>query len=390
MDQNDPATTVDPAMKRLEELEKSLPDFDPATGTTKPKSIASANKPVNRAPAADKSGSGSPNKSQTSTPSDADKTDSAEIDAAKAEAEKDGQELKLDDKGKPARGTDGKFIRQPKTDKGTVPQDQKTEDKGPGSKYAKDKARRDDSWKALNAEKESFAAQKTQHEAELKAQRDKLASEREEFQRQQQETAANYTPEAYEKMAGLEADKAAKLLAAAKEAEDAGDLEKAEQLRELAATAKGFQKLATAKAEHIRKNPPATQKQQQEAFAAQQKEWTLKAAQDFPEFAKKDGPVQMAAVDFLKMVGQQFPTIAKLPQIFYFAAQYATAKTAADRVPGLEKELGELKTKVGELEALTNPTPSGGSTDLPSGDKPFEQMSMAEQKAWLMREAAGR
>jgi hypothetical protein len=59
-----------------------------------------------------------------------------------------------------------------------------------------------------------------------------------------------------------EAQKAVELETQARQADAAGDFDKAEKLRQAAATAKGFEQVARQKAEDLRKNPPPSVAQQ--------------------------------------------------------------------------------------------------------------------------------
>ena len=87
-----------------------------------------------------------------------------------------------------------------------------------------------------------------------------------------------------------------------------------------------------------------------------------------------------------KAITAKHPETAKLPGLVYYCARIAQAETAAARVPVLEKELGETKTKLTELEALTNPTPSGGVQRQPAA-KSSKDMTPDEQFKQLQSEA---
>ena len=104
----------------------------------------------------------------------------------------------------------------------------------------------------------------------------------------------------------------------------------------------------------------------------------------------KDSPIQKDAIAYYNQMRSQEPVVAKLPGFIYFCAERAAMKVVADRVPTLEKELGELSAKVKEQDALLSPSPkSGGSVPRQPGTKTktFEQMTSEEQFAELRREA---
>lgn len=371
-DEPAPKSELEIQSDRLAQLEAEQAKAAPAP-VTQEANQDDTTPPGDRAPEAGKEGSTPDSKTKTGTPSEAEKQEIADLEAAKSEAAKEGKEIKLDDKGKPTRDAAGKFV---KVDKAAAPAEKVT--------YGKDRERRDNSWKALNAEKAAFEAEKTKHAAEVKTATEKLAADTRAFQQQQH--AATPTPEKYEQWAANEANKAVALDKQAKQAEADGEFDKADKLRQAAATARGFEQVAKAKADDLRKNPPPTVAQQQQKFVDDQKQWVSKAAIDFPEFAKKDSPVQKGAADYYRQMTVQVPELARLPGFVYFCAERASLKTAADRVSALEKELGELKPKLAELEALTNPPPGGSGNRLPAS-KSFEQMTAAEQFDWLKQNA---
>lgn len=322
------------------------------------------------------------------TSSDADKK---EVDDAIADAEKTGHELKKDEQGKYLRDEKGKFVKQPKAPvqdpavSGVYEQIKgwKQEQLNAlldkffpnASKYAKENARKDTSWKALNEEKAKF-------ETERKAFQDSVTEAKARFQAdvdafKEEQAQARPNADKYEAWSKAEAQKADDLNAAAKKAEDAGEFDKAEALKAQAAEASGLSKRAKDMAEDVRKNPPQDDKARQEKFVADQRTWINKAAQDFPEFGKKDSEVQKGAAEYYRQMTAQIPALNKLPGFVYFCAERAdlmlkanSGKAASERVSALEKENGELQAKVKELDALTNPTPQGGVARVTSGGGP--------------------
>ena len=347
-----------------------------------------------RAPEGGKKDESALDSKPTGTPSEADK-EKQEVEAATAEAEKEGKELEVDDKGVPKRDAQGKFV---KRDKKPVEQpvvlskeEREKLDKyllqKQGSKYAKDLSRRIPTWVEINEEKEKLEQAKTNWDGQLKAGRARFDADVVAFRAEQ--AAARPTPEKYDAFASKCADTAKVKEAEAIMAEKVGEVDKAEQLRDEAKFLKRDADAAKASADHLRKNPPPSQAQQQQKFQADQKTWIEKAAVDFPEFGKKDSPLQKAAMEYYREIAKD-PAVSRLPGVIYFAAERAALKSAADRVPALEKELGELKAKVKEQDELLNPTPSGGIAPAPKGAKAFEEMSEDEQYASLHSEAATR
>lgn len=212
------------------------------------------------------------------------------------------------------------------------------------TRYEKARARQDNAWKQINDEK-----------AAIKAERERLERERSEFSQRQQQDAAQYTPDQYDQ--------------AAKKFEEQGKFDLADAAR--------------ARAAELRKNPPPTPqqqevlRQQQERHQAQMKEWWGKASVDYPDVAKSGTPANNALRTFL----QAEPDAVRSPKGMYYAARLVTAETAAARVPAMEQELGALRAKVKELEALTGP----GPTALPAQAGRTAAKTEAEEFADLER-----
>ena len=208
------------------------------------------------------------------------------------------------------------------------------------SRHEKARQRQEKSWQELNAQKAALAQEK----ADVQKQREELQAERAKAQ-------TKFKPEDYEH--------------AAEQFEKEGKLDMAEAAR--------------ARAEQLRKNPPdqAAKAQAEAQTKAEQdarKEWALKAGVDFPEIAKDNSPLQVRVAQLL----QEEPDFKTHPKGIYVAARIAALETASASVPAMEKELGQLRAKVKELEGLTAPGGPGGATALP-GEKSFDQKSEGEQ-----------
>ena len=253
------------------------------------------------------------------------------------------------------------------------------------SKYAADMAKRLVRWDAIKKTESELQAQRDSIAAERSAELAKIKSEREAWQAEQE--ANRPSPEQYEAWAAQKVLKAAEMLKQAEQAEEEGELDKAESLKTEALIFKRDAEFAKKAAEEQRKNPPVAQQKAQEQFVAYQKDWVQKAAIDFPEFAQKDSEVQRESAAFYNQMVNTEPAVSKLPGFIYFCAERAALKTAANRVPGLTKELTETKKRLSQLEAATSASPSGGVTKMPSG-KSYLDLSPEDQFNQLKQEAS--
>lgn len=247
---------------------------------------------------------------------------------------------------------------------------------GEPSKFAKDQARRVETWENINRTKTELATTKAaldQRATALQAQEAALA------QREAKLTQPRFKPEDFD-------SHAAKLEAAADAKEEAGDVRESDYLRR---NAKEYRR----NAQQLREHPPQadpTIAQQREAekaqFAARQREWWGKSAVDFPAVANEGTPERAALLNLIKSE----PDIVNDPKGMYYASRLVTAETLAARVPTIEGELTALKARVKELQELTT-VPNDGNTSRPpsTGTKTFSEMSPAEQMAELEREAKG-
>lgn len=281
--------------------------------------------------------------------------------------------------------------------KPTAPKTPEIQKPDKGSHFAKDQKRKDDSWKALNTEKE--AHKKAQDEfnvrqAQFKAEQQRIEEKRAKAQ-------SKYTPEQYEENAnyalsnaqqqdiqakGWEAQ-AAELEGQGKFAEAEQAKAKAQQLRESAIYQRQTANNLKLQADHIRKNPDPTLQQIQQRTAQQLQSYTMEAAKKWPELAKEGSEFQKTVVGHIKAARKAGLDENEFPVLRYHAARLAAAETDAARVPSMEKELGELRAKIKELEALTSP--GGGSpavAKVPSG----QPLSDTDEADALRAEALSR
>lgn len=254
-----------------------------------------------------------------------------------------------------------------------------TQAKNEGSKFAKEQARRDTSWKALNADKETFTKERQAFEAE-----------REQWKREREaaEAETTVTPEKYDGYANQMRQRVDHLKAEADRLDAAGKFDEAEAKREDARDAEADIRKATKAAEELRKNPPANQAQRNERLQSEKKEWTLKAAQDFPDLAKDGSEFQKAVANNLTEMQQHAPGMLRDPRSIYFVTRMTAMETAAAGVPELKKKLSQSEARVKELESLTSPGAPSQHTQL-AGEIPFEQRSREEQFNELERLATG-
>lgn len=246
------------------------------------------------------------------------------------------------------------------------------------SNYAKSQERLEKTWDNVNKRKtelETRDQQLTQREQQLK--------QREEQIRQQAEQSqAQYKPEDYERSAGTKLDRAKGLHqqadgleAKVKQLEDDG---KYTEAAKLTAEAKDLRKRAykeegnaedlKSHAEQLRRNPPPSMAQRDAEAVRQRKEWTLKAAQEFPEMAKENSDLQKRVAQTLNALWNEDRNLGSNPRIIYYVTKLEAAQTAAARVPALEKQLGELKAKVQEYEKLTAPGGESAVQKLAAAD----------------------
>lgn len=259
------------------------------------------------------------------------------------------------------------------------------------SNYAKSQERLERTWDNVNKRKtelETREQQLTQREQQLQQREASLKQQAEQAQQPQ------HKPEDFERAAQLKLSKAQALHqqadgieARAKKLQDDGKYtdaaraeDEAKAIRKKAYQEEGNAEDLKAHAGELRKNPPATMAQRDAQVETQRKEWTLKAAKDFPDLAKADSSLQKNVAQSLNNLWNTDRALASHPQIIYYVTQLESAKAAAARVPGMEKELGELRAKVKDYEALTAPGGEGAAQRQAAGDQPKTE---AEERAEL-------
>lgn len=276
----------------------------------------------------------------------------------------------------------------PKND-ATIPPEPK------GSQFAKDAQRRDTSWKELNRQKAEFKAQQdgiaareqaiAQREARLTQERVKL---RQKAPPEQFETEARNLTTAHENTSRQAKDFTDK----AKELEEKGDYRgaalaeaKADELKELAVVQKAKAKEFKEYADNLRKNPPAdlTKIEQKQAQALQH--YTLEAAKKWPDLAVTGSEFQKIVVQSEKTLANAGVDVRENPVLRYYIAEFAASQAAAGRVPAMEKELGQLRAKVKELELATAP---GGGSPAATTPRNGDAAPSDEDEGAALRQAA--
>lgn len=267
------------------------------------------------------------------------------------------------------------------------------------SQFAKDKARRDDSWKALNADKEKLAKDK----ADFSMQQATLQRQQQQFQIQKQKSQAKFTPEQYLTGANQKNDAATQLelqakclMAEATELESNNDFKGAalkeqqanalkEQAAEERAMARQYRRAADV-AKNAKPDPSETELKTK--LEGEKRHYTMEAAKFWPEVAKAGSEFQKVMATHLQAAAQAGLSPNDYPIMMFYSARLTAAETAAAGVPGKDKELGELRAKVKELEALTAPGGGSGSAQRqPSGNAPLTE---EQEEAALRQEALNR
>lgn len=243
------------------------------------------------------------------------------------------------------------------------------------TKWEKAKAREAEAWKKIEAEK-----------AELKAERERIASERQQHQPKQQDRIDAKTAELaiYKREARVNQLKAEKT---------ERELTEAEQ-EEMAAAKYELKQLRAIHAEAVQEESKAAQtEQRKQQSVAQQNESWQRARTEFPEALEKGTPLNIALVDF---IGKNEDFIATVPNGPYAATMFVKAQLEASRVPVLEQEKtalteknAQLQKRVDELTAATSLNGGGnGGLSRPGATRNFNEMSTKDMEAQLDREFA--
>ncbi|HEX7654478.1 MAG TPA: hypothetical protein VF607_13305, partial [Verrucomicrobiae bacterium] len=252
------------------------------------------------------------------------------------------------------------------------------------SRYAKTQERLLRTWEQVNTEKQTLAGDRSR----LDQERTELARQRAELESLRQAASPQYLPADYSQAAAAKREWSRQLRQQARQAVAAGQTAEAGRLQ---AQAEREDRLAGDLADHaetLRKNPPADLAARQTALVKARQQWTLHAAQAYPELAQDGSAFQQAVAGHLQALAKSDPQLLANPSVIYHVARLTAAelggqaaRTAAARVPELVKETENLRAKIKELETLTSPT-GDGSVAAPGLTAP------ADDAAGLRRLAA--
>jgi len=147
-------------------------------------------------------------------------------------------------------------------------------------------------------------------------------------------------------------------------------------------------KLARREAQQLEreeKNRPAQAPVQQQAAQIDQSKvnesWS-RAKQEFPEMTDKESTLNKALVEFIS----QNREVIDFPDGPYLATVFVKNRLEASRVPALETENKQLKTRVAELEQATSVSGGGATGQRPGAVKKFGDMSLEEMDREMQSE----
>lgn len=268
---------------------------------------------------------------------------------------------------KDATKTDPKPGEQPQAKGDTKPGESQT----PQTPFQKERARLNDSWKKLEADKEA-----------LRAERESLAAERRAASTQQQRPPS--TPAAKPLIDGADAET---WEAVAKDFEAEGKIALA---RKAAANVESLRKQEAAQA--------AQQAPSQQARGAQPSpeemqtittEWQTnlhKLAEANPELKQTGTPLRTRVAELI----QKVPLLSTRGDGIVYAVEFAKAELRAGQldtqVKSLTEKLTALEQEKKRLESLTA-IPSGTASPQSRGARKFEDMSLDEQEEAIRAEA---
>lgn len=231
-----------------------------------------------------------------------------------------------------------------------------TKSEKPPSKWAQNEQRKNKTWAEINAQREADARERE----ELRQEKERLQREREEWQRK---TAIESD---YRDKHGRTARE---YLEAAKRFEHEGDKELAEQTRQLA--------------EQVRREGEQVKEQARQQEFAHKWESNYKAlAEKHPDLKNKDSELYKYALDLLN----RYRPLREDVNGLNLAVEAFNLKQAAKDSETSKAEINRLKA---ELETLQKKLSIGAGVpaEPPKAEKSFDQLSLEEQKKRLEQAA---
>ncbi len=286
-----------------------------------------------------------------------------------AEADREQQQ------GKPKAGE-----TKPAGEQSSEQQQQQSDKRSP---YVKNAERQDRSWKALNAEKESWTKQRDTEQAQLKLEREQFEAQQRSVPREVRDEHG-ITAQGYREGSQSWKAKADQLVRQALAAERAGDLDRADQLNAEAERTATLAKSAAQRAELLERQNPSDI-------------WN-KLRTDAPYAMEPGSPLygqlrQALRADqtlFSDPVGA-YRALVKIGmgEVKRLETELNTSKVESAKVPQLMKQIESLSAKLKELTTRTSLP--GGEAALSrqgiEGPRP-EDMSLEELEAWTDRHQA--
>lgn len=256
-------------------------------------------------------------------------------------------------------------------------QPEKKEPTKPETPYVK--AQKDQ--ERLNRNRQEFEAEKARERAEIAAEKQRIAQERQQWeqQRQQPQQRNGQTPEHTSKEY---ADYAEQCTRKAQALREQGDIEGALEQTDLAAKAA----LAAGKAREYETTVQYEQSAKQyEAAWSQDMNERIRLE---PDLSNKDSDLTKTVMG---LMGEYPGVFERIPPMrlpngqtmggFSFAAEVAKLRLKAGLASGLEEQLKTVTKERDELRQKTQIEGAGPSG--PTSMKTFDQMTPAEQEAWL-------
>lgn len=224
------------------------------------------------------------------------------------------------------------------------------------TKEQREAARRDKSWRKLAEERAAFLREK----AEFEASKIKALNPIDEGDPAQN---PNALAEQFDLLA--------------KQFEESGDFDKADEARDKANILRNMRQSQAQRAAHPAQNP-----QFMKAWSAN----IERAISEFPEMKDPDSEFGKTVKGILNDP-EISDYLSRRPDGGYIAAQLANMHMHARKVPALEKQIIELKTENKELRQRLSIPESGAYDRTSEGGKSFDKMSLQQQRDYLLKEA---